>query len=48
MEDEHEPIKAIEKPSINRVTSEIYNNNNTSGYVSDSSENDVIVDTEVF
>ena len=47
MEDEHEPIKAIEKPSIKRVTSEIYNNNNTSGYVSDSSENDVIVDTEV-
>lgn len=46
MEDEHEPIK--EKPSIKRVTSEIYNNNNTSGYVSDSSENDVIVDTEVF
>lgn len=45
MEDEHEPIK--EKPSIKRVTSEIYNNNNTSGYVSDSSENDVIVDTEV-
>ena len=40
MEDEHEAIKAMEKPSINRVTSEIHNNN-TSGYVSDSSENDL-------
>lgn len=30
----------MEKPSINRVTSEIHNNN-TSGYVSDSSENDL-------
>nr|XP_058968888.1 uncharacterized protein LOC131795325 [Pocillopora verrucosa] len=48
MEDEHEQIKVTEKPSIKRVTSEIYNNNNTSGYVSDSSDNnDVIVDTEV-
>lgn len=47
MEDEREQIKIVEKPSIKRVTSEIYNNNNTSGYVSDSSENDVVIDTEV-
>ena len=41
MEGEDEQIKAMEKPSVKRVTSEIYNNNNTSGYVSgDSSEND--------
>lgn len=41
MEGEDEQIKAMEKPSVKRVTSEIYKNNNTSGYVSgDSSEND--------
>lgn len=41
MEGEDEQIKAMEKPSVKRVTSETYNNNNTSGYVSgDSSEND--------
>ncbi|PFX23802.1 Serine/threonine-protein kinase [Stylophora pistillata] len=47
MEDEREQIKIVEKPSIKRVTSEIYNNNNTSGYVSDSSESDVVIDKEV-
>lgn len=49
MEDEYDQIKVIERFFIKRVISEIYNNNNIFGYVSDFSDNnDVIVDIEVF